>query len=72
MNELNNLGKGFSLFTFAGCLLIILKAAEVIKWGWLWVLIPFWGPVALAFVALVMMVIVMAISKLIGWVVKKL
>ena len=78
--ELDSVPTGGKLFPLWGWLAAVVYSLEFLLWQllhqewclWLWVLIPFWGPVALAFVALVMMVIVMAIAKIIGWVVKKL
>lgn len=31
-----------------GLIFVTLKLTGVIAWSWLWVLIPFWGPVVLA------------------------
>lgn len=37
----------FPLATILGLLFITLKLCGVITWSWWWVLVPFWGPVAL-------------------------
>ena len=29
---------------------IVLKVMAVITWGWLWVFVPFWGPMLLGFI----------------------
>jgi predicted PurR-regulated permease PerM len=39
---------GFPLFAVLGIVFIVLKLTGVIAWSWLWVLAPFWGPLALA------------------------
>ncbi|UVX30893.1 hypothetical protein A1c_00013 [Klebsiella phage VLCpiA1c] len=31
-----------------GLIFVTLKLTGVIAWSWLWVLLPFWGPVVLA------------------------
>jgi energy-coupling factor transporter transmembrane protein EcfT len=46
----SNTGGGFPLFAILGIVFIILKLCGVIAWSWLWVLAPFWGPLALALV----------------------
>lgn len=49
----------FPIFSILGVAFIILKltgwSAEVASWSWLWVLAPFWLPIAiiLAFVAVI-------------------
>ena len=72
MSEINNVGKGLSLLILTGVILIVLKATNVIGWSWWLVTIPFWGPVVLMFLALLLIVILKAIAKLLGWVVKKI
>ena len=33
-----------------GLIFVTLKLTGVITWSWLWVLLPFWGPAALAII----------------------
>ena len=33
-----------------GLIFVTLKLTGVIAWSWLWVLLPFWGPTALAII----------------------
>lgn len=33
-----------------GLIFVTLKLTGVIVWSWLWVLLPFWGPAALAII----------------------
>ncbi|URY99689.1 hypothetical protein 6995_0022 [Klebsiella phage 6995] len=35
-----------------GLIFVTLKLTGVIAWSWLWVLLPFWGPMALGLVLL--------------------
>lgn len=39
------------LLTVVQCIFIILKLVNVIKWNWVWVVIPLWGPTALGILA---------------------
>lgn len=41
-----NSGGGFPLFAVLGIVFIVLKLTGVVAWSWLWVLAPFWGPLA--------------------------
>lgn len=33
-----------------GLIFVTLKLTGVVAWSWLWVLLPFWGPIALGVV----------------------
>ena len=35
------------LCSVLGLIFVTLKLTGVIAWSWLWVLLPFWGPIAL-------------------------
>ena len=39
----------FGLITIVGIVLIVLKALHLIGWSWLWVTLPIWGQVVIAF-----------------------
>lgn len=41
-----------------GLIFVTLKLTGVIAWSWLWVLLPFWGPIALGVVALLLAAVV--------------
>lgn len=44
---MNNGGRGgVSICTVVGIVFVILKLVGVITWSWLWVLCPFWIPIA--------------------------
>lgn len=45
-----------------GVLFVAFKLAGVIAWPWVWVLAPFWIPLAVAAVVLVVVVIVSMVS----------
>ena len=72
MNEVNNVGKGLVLIVLTGVALMVMKLGNVISWSWWWVTIPFWGPIALIMIALVVLVALKIFAKLLGWIVKKL
>lgn len=52
----------FPLLAILGVLFIAFKLAGVIAWPWVWVLAPFWIPLAVAAVFLVVVVIVSVVS----------
>ena len=39
-----------SLATVLGVVFLVLKLVGVIDWAWVWVLAPFWAPIALYFI----------------------
>lgn len=41
-----------------GPIFVTLKLTGVITWSWLWVLLPFWGPMAPGVVALLLAAVV--------------
>ncbi|WPJ52171.1 hypothetical protein RCIP0046_00027 [Klebsiella phage RCIP0046] len=41
-----------------GLIFVTLKLTGVIAWSWLWVLLPFWGPIALGVVVMILAAIV--------------
>lgn len=47
----------WSIPTAIGLILIVLRAAEVIDWSWWMVLIPFWVPVILYTLAVIILVL---------------
>ncbi|MBP3884929.1 MAG: hypothetical protein J6D54_08350 [Olsenella sp.] len=53
----NRTGAGIGVTGLLGVAFVILKLCHVIDWPWLWVLAPFWVPLALA-VAIVGILIV--------------
>ena len=50
-----------------GAVLIELKIAGVINWSWLSVTSPIWGPFALIFAALAVLLILKGILKALNW-----
>lgn len=52
---------GCSLATVLGIVFLVLKLVGVIDWAWVWVLAPFWIPVALYFVFVIIWVLVVNI-----------
>lgn len=41
-----------------GLIFVTLKLTGVIAWSWLWVLLPFWGPVSLGVILVLLAAIV--------------
>lgn len=51
-------GGGCSFSTILGIVFIVLKLTGVISWSWVWVLAPFWIPLALvAFIVAIIIVV---------------
>ena len=59
----NNIKSGLSLSSVLGVVFIVLKLCKVISWSWLWVLAPFWIPLGIAIVFLIVVVIMAFLSK---------
>lgn len=55
-------GTSFPLLGILGVLFIAFKLAGVIAWPWVWVLAPFWIPLAVVAVVLVVVVIISVVS----------
>lgn len=49
-NSSNGAGGGIGFFGLLTILFIALKLLGAINWPWLWVLVPLWGPFAIAIV----------------------
>jgi len=58
MSNNNEKGGGVGICGVVGIVFIILKLCGLIHWSWIWVLSPFWLPVAF-----VILLIVIAIIK---------
>ena len=48
MSESKNVSVQFPILGFLGLIFITLKLTGYINWSWLWVLSPFWLPLAIA------------------------
>ena len=72
MNEVNNAGKGLIATVLAGIILMFLKLMHYIEWSWFWVTIPFWGPIALVTIALILLIALKALAKVLAWIVKRI
>lgn len=53
------------LDTLLGITFIILKLCNIITWSWVWVLAPFWIPVAIILAILIIIVLFCGIAALI-------
>lgn len=56
MNERGGMG----CLTVLGLIFIVLKLTDLIDWSWWWVLVPFWGPVALTVTVIVIVSILVS------------
>lgn len=57
---------GIGLGGVLGVTFIVLKLTGVIAWSWLWVLAPFWIPIAIVLVVLVVLGLIAGVAKLAG------
>ena len=53
---------GISVFGLMGVMFIGLRIAGVISWPWVWVLAPFWVPLVLGVILLLILIIIAAIA----------
>lgn len=54
---------GIGVFGLMGVMFIGLRIAGVISWPWAWVLAPFWAPLALAAIILLIGAIILAMTE---------
>lgn len=52
---------GIGFFGLLAIVFIVLKLVGIIKWSWLWVLAPIWGPLAVVGAILIFVAILAAI-----------
>ena len=57
---------GCSLATVLGIVFLVLKLVGVIDWAWVWVLAPFWIPVALVIAIALIWLLVIGIIAVIN------
>lgn len=56
-NPTTTVSAGFPVTSILGIAFIVLKLTGYISWSWVWVLAPFWAPIALVGVCLMIMFI---------------
>ena len=61
-NSTKAAGGGIGFSGLLGLLFIALKLCGVIDWSWWWVLAPFWIPIALAIIIMLVAVIIAIIT----------
>jgi hypothetical protein len=61
----------FPTFTILGIIFITLKLCHVIDWSWIWVLVPFWGPLAIVMAIAIVFLVVMAFLGVISFFLEK-
>lgn len=59
MDNVNSSG-GIGVLGLLGVVFVTLKLTGVIDWSWWWVTAPFWGGIALALVAFVIILVMVA------------
>jgi len=57
MNETTNKYNGIGVAGFLGVAFVVLKIMGIINWAWIWVLAPFWIPLAIAIIIVILYVI---------------
>lgn len=63
MSNRKNVTVEFPIFGILGLIFITLKLTGHITWSWLWVLSPFWIPVAVALLVVLIVFVVALFSK---------
>lgn len=68
MSENSNFNNGnlqvtFPCISLLGIAFIILKLCKVIAWSWLWVLSPFWIPLCISIVIVILIIFIAACKK---------
>ena len=63
MDNKNNVTySGIGVFGLLGVAFIVLKLCNVINWSWWWVTAPFWGPITIALVCIIIAGMILAIA----------
>ena len=62
MNNNSSRNTGIGLSGLLGVVFIVLKLTHVIDWSWWWVTAPFWAPLALAMIFIVVGILISIIS----------
>lgn len=57
MSSASTKGGGVGFLGLLSIAFIVLKLTGVISWGWAWVLLPLWGPLALVAVMFVLILL---------------
>jgi len=57
---------GVSALTVLGIVFLVLKIVSVITWSWWFVLMPFWGPLVLLVLVLLVVFLSMVITEIAG------
>lgn len=62
-NNSSNSGAGIGFFGLLTIVFIVLKLIGKIDWSWIWVLAPFWIPLAIAAVCFILYIVIAMFSK---------
>ena len=68
MNNNENGVAGIGVSGLLGVAFVILKLCHVIEWPWIWVLAPFWVPVAIFVAILLVLAILKGLVRLTKWI----
>jgi len=70
-NNQQAITSAFPTFSILGIIFITLKLCHVIDWSWIWVLVPFWGPLAIVMAIAIVFLVVMAFLGVISFFLEK-
>jgi phosphoglycerol transferase MdoB-like AlkP superfamily enzyme len=59
---------GTSITGLLGVAFVVLKLTGYIDWSWWWVTLPFWGPAAILFAVLAVVLVAAGFALLIAWI----
>ena len=62
---------GIGISGLLGVAFVILKLCHVIEWPWIWVTVPFWGPIAIVLAILLVLAILKGLVRLTKWIGKQ-
>lgn len=63
-------GGGVSVLSALGLIFVTLKLCGVIDWSWLWVTVPFWGPLALVAAIFICLGVFIVMTALVLWLIE--
>ena len=55
--------RGSNTFGLLGIAFVVLKLVGVINWSWWWVTIPFWAPIGLLAIFLIIIAIILSLKE---------
>ena len=49
--------------TIVFTVLLFLKVAQIVDWSWWWIMLPVWGPLAVAVIAIMLLLLIDCYNK---------